>query len=222
MAPAPLRNPPTRPLTVSVRRRHGRSKEKAEQQQQPVTSGVRSLFRRKRALTPLSPPDNNSALAVRRREVPAVWRIAPPARIRPTAEPLVAGAVGWIYRAWPGRWGQAGTPLTHPWGLGRGIHAADTPPDPTAPAPDSFRAPRPRKIKRKEQKRVASLRVERGSAASGVRSLFLRKRDLTPLSPPDNNSALAVRRRENERVGPGWGRGTAGAMDGAYEPPWMG
>ncbi|CRD62634.1 conserved hypothetical protein [Stenotrophomonas thermophila] len=32
-----------------------------------------------------------------------------------------------------GRCRMAGTPWTHPWGLGRGIHAADTPPSDTSP-----------------------------------------------------------------------------------------
>ncbi|WP_414616585.1 hypothetical protein, partial [Stenotrophomonas muris] len=55
----------------------------------------------------------------------------------------------------------------------------------------------------------------------GVRSLFRRKRYLTLLPPPDNNNAFAVRRWTNVRVGPGWGGGTVGAMDGAIELTWM-
>ncbi|WP_329912742.1 hypothetical protein, partial [Stenotrophomonas pavanii] len=58
-------------------------------------------------------------------------------------------------------------------GLGRGIHAADTPYDPTAPAFDSVRVRQPRKIKRKMKKQ------RQQPTASGVRSLFRRKRDLT-------------------------------------------
>ncbi|MGE8239446.1 MAG: hypothetical protein ACN6OL_04150, partial [Stenotrophomonas indicatrix] len=58
------------------------------------------------------------------------------------------------------------------------------------PASDSFRVRQPRKIKRKKKEQ----KQKQQPAASGVRSLFRRKRDLPPLSPPDNNNAFAVRR----------------------------
>ncbi|CAM0119836.1 conserved hypothetical protein [Stenotrophomonas maltophilia] len=38
-----------------------------------------------------------------------------------------------VFRGEAGRCRMAGTPWTHPWGLGRGIHAADTPPSDTSP-----------------------------------------------------------------------------------------
>ncbi|HID9473908.1 TPA: hypothetical protein ACXI1P_001299, partial [Stenotrophomonas maltophilia] len=83
------------------------------------------------------------------------------------------------------------------------------------PASDSFSARQPRKIKRKKQKQ------KQQPTASGVRSLFRRKRDLTPLSKPITTMLLLSDALKNERVGPGWGGGTVGAMDGAIELTWM-
>ncbi|MDH0542275.1 hypothetical protein N7643_22645, partial [Stenotrophomonas maltophilia] len=67
----PLRSPP-RPTSESFRARQPRKikkRKKQKQRQQPIASGVRSLFRRKRDLTLLPPPDNNNAFAIRHREI---------------------------------------------------------------------------------------------------------------------------------------------------------
>ncbi|WP_295515810.1 hypothetical protein, partial [uncultured Stenotrophomonas sp.] len=41
-----------------------------------------------------------------------------------------------------------------------------------------------------------------------------------PQFRPDDNTALAVRRRDAWQAGSGWAGKTVGAMDGAIEPPW--
>ncbi|WP_206753334.1 hypothetical protein, partial [Stenotrophomonas maltophilia] len=48
--------------------------------------------------------------------------------------------------------------VTSPWGLGRGIHAADTPPEPTRPATDRFLRGQPRKTEEKNKGKSRSLR----------------------------------------------------------------
>ncbi|CAM0123249.1 hypothetical protein SMJ63A_30350 [Stenotrophomonas geniculata] len=59
-------------------------------------------------------------------------------------------------RVWRGGLGSRGTPLTRPWGLGRGIHAADTPATPTRPTSDSLLArpvdPRHARMKRSHER----------------------------------------------------------------------
>ncbi len=68
---------------------------------------------------------------------------------------------GWLTvniksRAWPGGMDSRGTPSTRPWGLGRGIHAADTPANPSRPASDNFRVRPPRKRKKKSRSKGKS------------------------------------------------------------------
>ncbi|CCH13301.1 Transcriptional regulator, MarR family [Stenotrophomonas maltophilia D457] len=73
---------------------------------------------------------------------------------RPTAEPLVAGS-GLVAesksRVWPGGWAARGTLQVRPCKLGRRIHAADTPAQPTRPASDSFLRGPPRNGRRRSK-----------------------------------------------------------------------
>jgi hypothetical protein len=96
-------------------------------------------------------------------------------------------------------------------GLGRGIHAADTPqPDP----------PRLRQISAIcGDPRHAWMNLCRISK-SGVRSVFQRKTDLTP--DPMSFQDQSNRHRETVKGGAVWAGRTVGAMDGAIEPPWKG
>ena len=69
---------------------------------------------------------------------------------QPTAQPLVVGGVcrSWD---WPGGWTAQGTLQVRPCKLGRRIHAAHVPAQPTRPATDSFRVRPPRKRKRRSK-----------------------------------------------------------------------
>ncbi|CAM0125392.1 hypothetical protein SMG44B_70112 [Stenotrophomonas maltophilia] len=53
---------------------------------------------------------------------------------------------------WPGGWAAQGALQVRPCKLGRRIHAAHAPAQPTRPASDSFRVRPPRKIKKRKVK----------------------------------------------------------------------
>ncbi len=95
----------------------------------------------------------------------------------------------------------------HPCKLGRRIHAAHAPA--TGPTPPST-------VGRDLSERLR------------VRSVFLRKTDLTPefhsISDGFDPRMVWMTNRHPETVGGGavWVGRTVGAMDGAIEPPWMG
>ena len=106
----------------------------------------------------------------------------------------------------------------HPWGLDGAIHGANGPANPPHPAPDSFLRGPPRNGRRKAKAtRVARCALQKGQKQRGTR------RSRVPLSNSvPTTQCSSIRHRETVRGGADWVRGTAGAMDGAYEPPWMG
>jgi len=72
----------------------------------------------------------------------------PRCRFPPTAQPLVVEGRSW---GWPGRWAAQGPLQVRPCKLGRAIHGAYAPAQPTRPATDNFRARPPRKRKRRSK-----------------------------------------------------------------------
>jgi len=164
-------------------------------------------------------------------------------RRRPTAEPLVAG--WWVAdsrsRGLAGRVGCAGGAVnpqagpaaggcafgrlrsnasqakrTHPCRLGRAIHGAYAPAQPTRPATDSFRARSPRKIKKKSNSkagRFARIHAWRGSTVQAWRGCIVS----TKVDSYQQQRCAAI-----GQGGAVWACRTVGAMDGAIEPPWMG
>src|SRR6185437_3933911 len=113
----------------------------------------------------------------------------------PTAQPLVVEGRSW---GWPGGWVAQGPLQVRPCKLGRAIHGAYAPAQPTRPATDNFRARPPRKRKRRSK-------AEAGRSARHPRMAWI----YWPSSETVGGGAV-------------WGCRTVGAMDGAIEPPWMG
>ncbi len=99
-------------------------------------------------------------------------------------------------------------------GLGRGIHAADTPPEPTRPATDRFLRGQPRKTEQK-------IKAKAGRCAL---QCLISDISWVPASGRHYRGAFTHGRRSRKSVGGGvvGASRTVGAMDGAIEPPWMG
>ncbi len=103
----------------------------------------------------------------------------------------------------------------HPWGLGRGIHAADTPAPPTHPALDSFLPPA-HTTGRSREKAEAKAKAKAKATAAGWRPRLCERSDplLLLLLISRGGSAAGICR------GPGgWDWRGIRAMDGAAKPP---
>ncbi len=161
-----------------------------------------------------------------------IWRRTALARgRRPSAEPLVAGAFREqrISGGWPGGGAAQGTLQVRPCKLVGAIHGACAPAQPTRPALDRFlRAPATKdKRKIQKQKPVAALVMpdfllllcfpvagQRLRVAEPGSEPVARQRDPTPCRSGSSRGSV--------RGGAVWACRTAGAMDGAYEPPGTG